>query len=108
MELFDVPVDRTPAQRLNARPALNLSGPGGRVQLPAPRYQYSVAGSDVFTPGDYTVDNGAGPSPCRLPRNGPIRTRSAPLTSAGRFAATGLDFGLFTYEQGPFNLVSFR
>ncbi len=198
VELFEVPVDGTPAQRLNAGPALNLSGPGGRVQLPAPRYQYSVGGSDVFTPGDYTVDNGAGtqtvgsfkgaltlPPPVKwtnqdaigspdrsqdltvtwtggaadkefvmiagaarsekvtaaflctervsagsftvparvlsnLPASAPVMDASqtlpggliivatAPLTSAGRFAATGLDFGLFTYEQGAFNLVSFR
>lgn len=195
---FDIPGDPTPAQRLNAGPALNLSGPGGRAQLAAPVYRFDSDGADVFKPGDYTVDNGTGtqavgpfrgaitlPPPvkwtnqdaisspdrsqdltitwtggatdkefvmiaglaqsekvtaaflctervtagtftvpawvlAKLPASAPVMdggetlpgglmiVATAPLTSVGRFTATGLDFGLFTYEQGAFNLVSFR
>ncbi|MBI1791896.1 MAG: beta-propeller fold lactonase family protein [Acidobacteria bacterium] len=57
--LFDLPSDQTPFQFLNAGPALNLSGPKGTVQLPAPSY-YVHQHDSVITPGDYTVDNGTG------------------------------------------------
>ena len=33
---------------------------------------------------------------------------TAPFTSVGRFTGSGLDFGLFTYEQGAFIAVTFR
>ncbi|MBI1786141.1 MAG: hypothetical protein HYR60_01145 [Acidobacteria bacterium] len=56
-DLFDLPADRTPLQYLNAGPALNLSGPAGTAQLPAPSYFFRPRG---ITPGDYTVDNGTG------------------------------------------------
>ncbi|MFN7923011.1 MAG: beta-propeller fold lactonase family protein [Bryobacteraceae bacterium] len=33
---------------------------------------------------------------------------TAPVTSVGRFTGAGLDFGVFTYEQGAFTLVPFK
>jgi hypothetical protein len=57
--LFDTPPDPIPLQPLNAGPALNLNGPAGTAQLPAPDYSFKPDGN-VITPGDYTVDNGAG------------------------------------------------
>jgi hypothetical protein len=57
--LFDTPGDPTPYQGLNAGTALNLNGPSGTVQLPAPAYSFSPDG-DPITPGDYSADNGAG------------------------------------------------
>jgi uncharacterized protein (TIGR03437 family) len=55
---FNLPSDFIP-QYLNAGPALNLNGPQGKAQLPAPRYSFNPDGN-VITPGDYTVDNGTG------------------------------------------------
>jgi hypothetical protein len=56
-----------PQQRLNVGQALNLVGPGGTVQLPAPNYHFGANG-DVITPGGYTVDNGTG-----VPAFGPFK-----------------------------------
>jgi hypothetical protein len=33
---------------------------------------------------------------------------TAPLTNVGRFTGTGLDFGVFTYEQTTISLVSYQ
>jgi uncharacterized protein (TIGR03437 family) len=52
------PPDPTFPQFLNVGQALNLSGPRGTVQLPAP--SYSLPDGNVIAPGDYTVDNGTG------------------------------------------------
>jgi hypothetical protein len=55
---FDLPSDFIP-QYLNVGQALNLNGPQGTVQLPAPGYSFNPD-SNVITPGDYSVDNGTG------------------------------------------------
>lgn len=188
--------DLTPAQPLNVGQALNLSGPNGRLQLAAPNYSFE-AERDVFTPGDYTVDNGTGtaafgpfsaaitlpppvkwtnqdtltsadrsqdlsvtwtggvtdkefvmilgssqgeksdigflctekvsagkftvpawvlsslPASAAIPRDegfpsGYMAILTAPLTSAARFSGPGLDFGIFTYEQGMLVAVPFK
>jgi uncharacterized protein (TIGR03437 family) len=194
---FDLPQDPIFPQGLNVGQALNLSGPGGAVQLPAPNYRFRGGGSDI-KPGDYTVDNGTGTpasgpfkavlnlppmvkwtnmadlaSPDRtqdltvtwsggipdkefaliagvsanqqaiagflctekvsagkftvpawvlssIPGSGVFQVEgqsvpggvlgvgTAPLTSVGRFTGPGLDFGVFTYEQGTFSLASYR
>lgn len=59
VDLFEVPPDRTPSQGLDAGAALNLNGPSGPVQLRTPFYHFAYD-REVFAPGDYTVDNGAG------------------------------------------------
>ena len=177
--------------------ALNLSGPAGAVQIPAPDYDFEP-NRPFVTPGDYTVDNGPG-SPAigpfkatftlppvlkwtnqdtvenvdrtqdftvtwsggvpdkevvvivglsvsnqatarflctektsagkftipawvlsKLPKSdfigsanrpapgGLLGIGTVPLTSIGRFSATGLDFGVFTYEQAVVNLALFQ
>ena len=55
---FDLPSDFIPPH-LNAGQTLNLNGPQGKAQLPAPNYSFNPDGN-VITPGDYTVDNGTG------------------------------------------------
>ena len=55
---FDTPGDRTPLQFLNVGQALTLNRPGGTSQLAAPGY--SIQSDVSITPGDYSVDNGAG------------------------------------------------
>jgi hypothetical protein len=193
---FDTPSDQIPLFYLNAGPALNLNGPPGSVQLPAPNYSFNPDG-DPITPGDYTVDNGNAspavgqfkaaitlPPPLtwtnkngltsldrtqdltvtwsggladkefvlivglsanqatagflctekvsagqftvpawvlsNLPASatftqgnqsipaGLLGVGTAPLTNVGRFTATGLDFGVLTYEQATVNLVSYQ
>jgi uncharacterized protein (TIGR03437 family) len=56
---FDLRPDPIFPQRLNVGQALNLSGPPGTVQVPAPNYAFQ-GDANVISPGDYTVDNGAG------------------------------------------------
>jgi uncharacterized protein (TIGR03437 family) len=194
---FDTPGDPTFAQFLNAGQALNLNGPPGTVQLPAPGYSFNPDG-DAITPGGYTVDNGSGtqavgpfkaaitlPPPLTwtnmsgvtavdrtqdlsvtwsggiadkefvlivglaasnqavagflcsekvsagqftvpawvlssIPASamftgggqtllgGLLGVGTAPLTSVGRFSATGLDFGLITYEQATVSVVPYQ
>lgn len=198
IDLFEIPQDPTPSQSLNAGPALTLNGPKGQFRLPAPFYQYDADGEDILTPGDYTVDNGAGtqttgsfkgaltlPEPVKWTNKDSLATvdrsqdltftwtggladkeiamiaglaqnekvtaaflctekvsagsftvpawvlsnlpasafltedgqtipggllilATTPLTSTGRFPATGLDAGIFTYELGAYGLTLFQ
>lgn len=55
---FNLPRDETFGQFINVGQNLNLSGPQGSAQLPAPNYSFRQDGS--ITPGGYTIDNGAG------------------------------------------------
>ena len=56
---FQLPGDPIFGQPLNAGQALNLNGPPGTVQLPAPNYSFNPNGSAI-TQGSYTVDNATG------------------------------------------------
>jgi uncharacterized protein (TIGR03437 family) len=58
-DFLDLPADPTPLRYINVGQGLNMSGPAGTVQLPGPSYEFET-GKNVFTPGDYTVDNGTG------------------------------------------------
>src|SRR5439155_8389667 len=57
-DIFDLKDDPIHPLFLNVGQALNLSGPKGTAQLPAPSYHFQ--GNNAITPGDYTVDNGTG------------------------------------------------
>ncbi len=62
-QFLDLPSKPVTTQVLSAGQSLNLSGPQATVQLSqAPFYQFN-SDEDVFTPGSYTVDNGAGLQP---------------------------------------------
>ena len=54
-------------------------------------------------PASAIVTDGGVPLP-----GGALAVGAAPLASVGRFSAPGLDFGVFTYEQGFVSLVSFQ
>ncbi len=56
----------------------------------------SLPASATFTLGDQSVPGGL------------LGVGTTPLTNAGRFTATGLDFGVFTYERATVTLVSYQ
>jgi hypothetical protein len=56
----------------------------------------SLPKSDVFTEDGVTFPGGL------------LGVGTIPFTSAGRFAATGLDVGMFTYEQLTVALVTYQ
>ena len=56
----------------------------------------SLPKSDLFTSGDQTMPGGI------------LAVGKASFTSAGRFTAPGLDFGVLTYEQATVSLVTYQ
>jgi uncharacterized protein (TIGR03437 family) len=56
----------------------------------------SIPKSDVFTDGGLPLPGGL------------LGVGTFPLTNVGRFTGTGLDFGVFTYEQVAISLVSYQ
>jgi hypothetical protein len=56
----------------------------------------SIPASAMFTGGGQTLLGGL------------LGVGTAPLTSVGRFSATGLDFGLITYEQATVSVVPYQ
>ena len=56
----------------------------------------SIPASATFSLGDQTLPGGI------------LGVGTAPLTNVGRFTATGLDVGIFSYEQATANLVLFQ
>jgi uncharacterized protein (TIGR03437 family) len=88
VKLLDLPGDPTPFQRLNAGPALNLTGSFGTVHLMAPDYYFSTD-NDIFTAGDYAVDNGNGAAPFGSFKG--VLTMPPPLTWTNKDALVSAD-----------------
>ena len=67
----------------------------GRFTVPA-WVLASIPKSDIFTDGRQPLPGGL------------LGVGTAPLTNVGRFTGTGLDFGVFTYEQTTISVVSYQ